>query len=350
MDEDLILGCVRRGVERGRLPETTIREPIRDILNKWKLLSNGRPTNGAALLFSRQIGEYPQFRLRMARFLGTDKNEFIDNQRAEGNFFDLLDAGMAFFFKHLNLSGKITNHSLQREERLEVPYHALREALINSLCHRQWEKHNLTGSIAIYDDRIEIANPGIFPPQISPESIKEPHESYPYNLKIAEALYKSTYLESWGSGAKRIMDACREQGVEEPTWRWDGGFVIVTFKRPGNASHEQDADTQPVPNQYSTSSIPVPHQFSTSSLPVKTLIEKASDDFMTVWQLAELCGLRDIRYFRKNYLNPALEEDAIERLYPEQPKHPKQKYRLTDAAKEWKNKKIPKKQKNSPKK
>lgn len=126
----------------------------------------------------------------------------------------------------------ITNHSLQREERLEVPYHALREALINSLCHRQWEKHNLTGSIAIYDDRIEIANPGIFPPQISPESIKEPHESYPYNLKIAEALYKSTYLESWGSGAKRIMDACREQGVEEPTWRWDGGFVIVTFKRP----------------------------------------------------------------------------------------------------------------------
>ncbi len=54
----------------------------------------------------------------------------------------------------------------------------------------------------------------------------------PYNLKIAEALYKSTYLESWGSGAKRIMDACREQGVEDPTWRWDGGFVIVTFKRP----------------------------------------------------------------------------------------------------------------------
>ncbi len=203
-----------------------------DTLAKWNLLKNGNPTNGAVMLFSNNIEEYPQFRLRMARFLGTDKNEFIDNQRAEGNFFDLLDAGMAFFFKHLNLSGKITNHSLQREGRLEVPYHALREALINSLCHRQWEKHNLTGSIAIYDDRIEIANPGIFPPQISPESIKEPHESYPYNLKIAEALYKSTYLESWGSGAKRIMDACREQGVEEPTWRWGGGFVTVTFKRP----------------------------------------------------------------------------------------------------------------------
>ncbi len=122
---------------------------------------------------------------------------------------------------------------------------ALREALINSLCHRQWEKHNLTGSIAIYDDRIEIANPGIFPPQISPESIKEPHESYPYNLKIAEALYKSTYLENWGSGAKRIMDACREQNVEEPTWRWNGSFVIVTFKRPVNSINPKETKENP---------------------------------------------------------------------------------------------------------
>ena len=232
LNEKHIRGCIRLGVEGGRIPSSAMSAPIEDTLAKWNLLKNGNPTNGAVMLFSNNIDEYPQFRLRMARFLGMDKNEFIDNQRAEGNFFDLLDAGMAFFFKHLNLSGKITNHSLQREEQLEIPYHALREALINSLCHRQWEKHNLTGSIAIYDDRIEIANPGIFPPQISPESIKEPHESYPYNLKIAEALYKSTYLENWGSGAKRIMDACREQGVEEPTWRWDGGFVIVTFKRP----------------------------------------------------------------------------------------------------------------------
>ena len=223
-----------------------------------------------------------------------------------------------------------------------MPYHALREALINSLCHRQWEKFKLTGSIAIYDDRIEIANPGIFPPQISPESIKEPHESYPYNLKIAEALYKSTYLESWGSGAKRIMDACREQGVEEPTWRWDGGFVIVTFKRPSKASSEKDANTTPVSNKQHTSTIPVPHQFHTSSIPVQTLIEKGTDEFMTALELADLCSLKNIRHFRKFYLNPALADGAIERLYPDTPNHPQQKYRLTEAAKEWKKNNSPK--------
>ena len=231
LNEKHIRGCIRLGVEGGRIPASAISAPIEETLSKWKLLKNGIPTNGAAMLFSDNIDEYPQFRLRMARFVGTDKNEFIDNQRAEGNFFDLLDAGMAFFFKHLNLSGKITNHSLQRQEQLEIPYMALRETLINSLCHRQWEKYNLTNSIAIYDDRIEIANPGVFPPQITPENIKKPHESYPYNLKIAEALYKSTFLESWGSGAKRIIDACDRQGVEEPIWKWDSGFIIVTFKR-----------------------------------------------------------------------------------------------------------------------
>ena len=177
LNENLIRNSIRRGIDGGRIPESALYEPTGDILSKWKLLKNGIPTNGAVLLFSDNIDEYPQFTLRMARFVGTNKKMFRDNQRAEGNFFKLLDAGVAFCFKHLSLSGRITNHSMEREEQLEVPYHALREALINALCHRHWERYNLTISLAIYDDRIEIASSGIFPPQITSENIKEPHES-----------------------------------------------------------------------------------------------------------------------------------------------------------------------------
>ena len=244
LNEKHIRGCIRMGVEGGRIPASALSAPITDTLSKWKLLKNGIPTNGAAMLFSGRVDEYDNFKIKMARFLGTDKNEFIDEMRVEGNFFDLLDAGLAFCFKHLNLSGKITNRSLQREERLEIPYKALREAIINSLCHRQWEKYNLLNSIAIYDDRVEIGNPGIFPSQITPENIKEPHDSYPYNVKMAEALYRSMWLENWGSGAKRIIEVCQEQGVEDPTWRWDGGFVYVTFKRPSYKSSQQSNEPQ----------------------------------------------------------------------------------------------------------
>lgn len=105
------MGCIRLGVEGGRIPESALTAPIEDTLAMWKLTVDGVPTNGAAMLFSNNIYPYDNFLLRLARFRGNDKLEFIDNQRAAGNFFDLLDAGMAFLFKHLNLSGKITNSS-----------------------------------------------------------------------------------------------------------------------------------------------------------------------------------------------------------------------------------------------
>lgn len=230
LDRDRIQGCIRLGAEGGRVPASALSDPIELVLSQWRLLTDSKPNNAAALLFSKKVSHYMQFRLRMARFVGTDKNEFYDNQRVEGNFFELLDAGMAFCFKHLSLSGKIVE--LKREEHLEIPYPALREALINALCHRHWEDYNLTNSIAIFDDRIEISSPGKLPPQITPETIKLPHNSFPYNPIIAETLYKSTFLENWGSGGKRIIDACQDRGLEIPIWHEESGFVTIIFKRP----------------------------------------------------------------------------------------------------------------------
>ena len=139
LDENAILGAVREGIRNGRLPETTIREEIPVILKKFRLLNDGKLNNAAAVLFGKELYDYPQCLLRMARFKGTTKEEFIDNQRAEGNIYELLDAAMAFFFKHLSLSGKI--NGLYREEELSIPYKALRESCINSFCHRSYHHH-----------------------------------------------------------------------------------------------------------------------------------------------------------------------------------------------------------------
>lgn len=73
-----------------------------------------------------------------------------------------------------------------------------------------------------------------------------------------------------------------------------------------------------------------------SSSTVTLLIEKMDESCFSVKELIHLLGLNDVGKFRKNYLNPALADGAIERLYPDQPNHPRQKYRLTEAAKEWK--------------
>ncbi|MCQ2771237.1 MAG: putative DNA binding domain-containing protein, partial [Clostridia bacterium] len=241
--EERIRGSVRLGVERGRMAPSALTEPLETILAKMNLLTDdNKPNNAAAMLFSTNTRSYTQFRLRLARFRGNDKNAFLDNMRAEGNFFDLLDAGMSFLFKWLPQSDEIKGFT--REEHLEIPAEALREALVNCLCHRQMEKYNLTPGIAIYDDRVEISNPGSLPPQLTPETIKLPHLSYPYNPIIAEMLYKTTFLENWGSGAGRIIDACRKAGVAEPTWKSEGGFVIVTFPRPNGTQDGTQDGTQ----------------------------------------------------------------------------------------------------------
>lgn len=61
------------------------------------------------------------------------------------------------------------------------------------------------------------------------------------------------------------------------------------------------------------------------------------DSYMTMRDMVDIFGIKDLKYFRESYITPALEEGLIERLYPNQPKHPKQKYRLTEVAKKWIN-------------
>ena len=102
----------------------------------------------------------------------------------------------------------------------------------------QLEKYNLTPSIAVYDDRVEIENPGRLPFDLTPATIKSSHASYPYNPLIAEVLYRSSFLESWGSGVSRMVDACKAQGVPEPEYEVNGGFVRIVFRRATGKTDE----------------------------------------------------------------------------------------------------------------
>lgn len=237
LDEQRIRNAVRGGVAGGRINASAENDSIESLLEKFKLMHDGKITNAAVVLFGKNLYNYPQLMLRMAYFRGTDKLVFKDNKQAEGNFFDLLDAGVAFCFRHLSLSGEVKG--LLREEHLEIPIEALREALTNALCHRRFDDPRTSVTLAIFDDRIEITNPGRFPAPLTPENIKEPHGSFPYNLRIAQVLYLSTYLEGWGTGVHRMIDICRMQGVPEPVFEADGYSVKITFMRPSQKTSQK---------------------------------------------------------------------------------------------------------------
>ena len=245
LDENTILGAVRAGVESGRLPETTMREDISIILGKFNLSSSeGQLKNAAAVLFGKELPDYPQCLLRMARFKGVDKEEFVDNQREYGNIFKLLDVAMSFFFKHLSLSGRI--EGLYREEELSIPYKALRECCINAFSHRIYHKPGSSVSIATYDDRLEVTNSGTFPEDMTIERLLSTHDSEPQNPIIANVLYKSKVLESWGRGIGLMVNECQRVGLPAPEFHTDGAFVWVIFR----------TSTPQAPHKYPTSRNP----------------------------------------------------------------------------------------------
>ena len=253
LDESRIKGAVSYGVDKGRMPASAMSESAWSLLDKMAMIGDGKIKNAAAALFIKRPSAYPQFLLRLARFRGTEKKAFIDNARAKGNFFELLDAGMSFMFKHLSQSGVVKG--LRREEQLEIPVEALREALINALCHRLLDSPSGSVGISIFDDRVEIENTGHLPNELTVETIKLPHRSYPQNPIIADALYMTAFLESWGTGVSRMVDACKSVGLPEPEYGTDGAFVWITFKRPTPDTNLDNQDVTSTDTYSDTNSV-----------------------------------------------------------------------------------------------
>ena len=105
LDDGLIHRVVEGGIRRGRLSDEAKNDNTPTILNRLKLTQNGAVRNSAAILFGKDLTDYPQVLLRLARFRGVDKSEFIDNRQIYGNVFELTSGAMDFFFKHLSLIG-----------------------------------------------------------------------------------------------------------------------------------------------------------------------------------------------------------------------------------------------------
>lgn len=161
------------------------------------------------------------------------KITFLDIQSFHGNLFELIEKSEAYVKEHINWRADLSGS--RRIEIPEIPVRAVKEAIINSLWHRDFTNPK-SNEIAIYRDRIEIFNPGQFPYEYEPEDFVQGNlPSVPRNPLIAEVLYLSEDIEKWGSGLRRIMQECRAAGIKVEFRKIISGF-IVTFYRPGFAT------------------------------------------------------------------------------------------------------------------
>ena len=234
--DDLDVPEVRRtvseAVRSGRLDEPVGRDPA-DLLRGLGLLRDGVLLRAAAVLFGnaeRLEFEMPQCLLRVARFRGVDRMEFLDNRQFNGNAFTLLAHAERFLRDALPIAGRFEEDRFERIDEPLYPPLATREALANALCHRDYSNGGGSVGVALYDDRLEISSFGSLHFGLTPEKLFAPHESQPWNPLIARTFYRRGIIEEWGSGTLKMAELASNAGLPAPEIEDSIGAVTVRFR------------------------------------------------------------------------------------------------------------------------
>jgi ATP-dependent DNA helicase RecG len=232
LDHSEIILTVEEAIRRQRLEDPGTRDAA-ELLLGLGLIREGLILNAAVVLFGksdRLLPNYPQCLVRMARFRGTDKTEFVDNRQEVGNSFNLLKRAQRFLIDHLPVAGRVVPGVIERVDEPLYPTEALREALANALCHRDYSIPGGAISVAIYDDRLEITSTGRLPPGVTLDDLKRPHASRPWNPLIAQTFYRRGIIESWGRGTLKMAELTERAGLVPPEFEATGTDVLVRFR------------------------------------------------------------------------------------------------------------------------
>jgi len=188
-------------------------------------------TVGGILLFGKdRLRLFPDAYLQAARFGGTDRTYIQDTVDFAGPLPALGEQAIGFLRKHEPVALEI--NASRHQERWPVPLVALREALINSLVHADYSQRGAPIRLAVFDDRIEVENPGLLPFGLTIEDIRA-GVSKLRNRVIGRVFKELGLIEQWGSGISRMIAACNEAGLREPVFEEVGlHFRVTLYKTP----------------------------------------------------------------------------------------------------------------------
>lgn len=226
IDDSLVEKFKKLAAKKGRIDKSVLEESKADLMEKLRLTNAGYYTNAAMLLFSKdpdkwQLGAYTKI-----GYFETDA-DLLYQDEIHGSLLEQIDEIMKVLYLKF-MKAKISYEGIQRIERYFVADDALREALLNALCHKQYESCTPI-QISVYDDRLYIANCGKLPENWTVNNLMSKHASKPYNPSIANVFYLAGFIESWGRGIEKICQACDEDGSPRPEYTINPGDIMIKF-------------------------------------------------------------------------------------------------------------------------
>jgi len=233
--DDISAANVRQFIERARTERKyalPVETPPERALAHLNLLVGSVPSRGAVLLFSDRPERFmPSAEVTCLHYHGTEVAKPIPSQQVyRGTVFDVVDKAVDFVMSRMVRRVEPSATSVASDITYEVPYAVIREAVVNAVAHRNYASKAAV-QVMVFTDRIEIANPGGLPEDLTVDQLRRPHHSVPRNRLLCEPLFLAHYIERAGSGTLDMIRLCREAGLPEPDFRPEGErFVVVVWR------------------------------------------------------------------------------------------------------------------------
>ncbi len=321
LDEEEIHNTLANAIQKGRMDEPP-RADTESILLGLKLIHEGKLLNAALALYGKSeklYPLYPQFSIRLARFRGKDRlADFLDNRIYWGHAFALLRRAESFLRDHVPIAGRVVPQKMIREDYPMYPPRASREAMANAICHRDYTSPSGAIAIAMYDDHLEVINPGSFHFGVTPDHLMRPHISKPWNPIIAEVFYRAGVTEQWGTGTLNIIEWCKENKNPQPSWEEQTGSVIITFL-PSTSFLEEAGGALIAKEDHMTGQV-------TRQVTGQVKILEFCEQPRTAKEIMKLLGLKNRESFYKNHLKPLIQKKLLLLTIPEKPQSRLQQY------------------------
>ena len=226
LDLEKVKRYMRKAADTGRKALSGAESPL-EVLEKMELVKEGKPTWAAGLLFRKDERRFlSQAVIHCGRF--KDHTLVIDDRLIENTLFEQIEEAMAFVRKNTNVKFVMTGRP-EREEVWDYPLEAVREAIVNAVCHRDYTVMSHI-EIRIYDDELIVWSPGGLLLGLTLEELFKPHASKLRNKGVAEVFFDTKIIEQWGSGIEKMQNYCKRAGVPEPVFEEYQGFRVVFRK------------------------------------------------------------------------------------------------------------------------
>lgn len=189
------------------------------------------PTHGAVILFGiNRLKNFPDALIRCVRFIG-DHKEILDQITIDTYLPLAIEEAIKFVRRNTSMRG-VLKDGLAREDIPQYPPIAIREALINAVVHADYTLKGMNITVALYDDRIEITNPGMLPFGFTIEKALAGY-SRVRNRVIAKVFHHLNWIEQWGIGIGRILHECELRGLKQPLFQeLDDRFRVTIYAGP----------------------------------------------------------------------------------------------------------------------